>query len=177
MSEDNQQLGWYEDLLAQEKRHSKALEESMRTISDKLRQKEEENRILRARTKLQHQENREEVSNPLFKSTKFRLMLSFRFTRLLFLRCTRKKSSSRNKSRKFTKLGTPLAKPSRGCSGKNAPRPRVPAINGGTTLFIFLRYDLLFFKLIFNVTMCYIWIGGTQIEDTKIVCLSFNMIF
>ena len=61
MSEDNQQLGWYKDKFVKEKRHSQAVEESLEKVSQRLHQTIEENRIVRLRTKMQHEENREEV--------------------------------------------------------------------------------------------------------------------
>ncbi|KAM1696525.1 hypothetical protein FF1_030675 [Malus domestica] len=61
MSEDNQQLMWFKNKVAKEQRHAKALEESLGIVSEKLRKTTEENRIVRQRTKLQHQENKEEM--------------------------------------------------------------------------------------------------------------------
>ncbi|XP_038722073.1 protein SUPPRESSOR OF GENE SILENCING 3-like [Tripterygium wilfordii] len=61
MSEDNQQLVWLRNRVAQEQRHSKALEESFGIVSEKLRKTMEENRIVRQRTKIQHQQNKEEM--------------------------------------------------------------------------------------------------------------------
>ncbi|PON47631.1 hypothetical protein TorRG33x02_322940 [Trema orientale] len=65
MGEDNQQLGYYKDKLGEEKKHSKALEESFEIVSQKLRKTMEENRIVRQRTKMQQEENKEEVIYPL----------------------------------------------------------------------------------------------------------------
>ncbi|KAL6284941.1 hypothetical protein ACE6H2_015870 [Prunus campanulata] len=62
MSEDNQQLNWFKNRVAKEQRHAKALEESLGIVSEKLRKTTEENRIVRHRTKMQHEENKEEVS-------------------------------------------------------------------------------------------------------------------
>ncbi|CAM8901148.1 unnamed protein product [Rhodiola kirilowii] len=63
MSEDNQQLIWLKHKVAKEQRHSKALEESFGIVSEKLRQTMEENRIVRQRTKWQHEEYREEMDS------------------------------------------------------------------------------------------------------------------
>ncbi|GMN27051.1 hypothetical protein TIFTF001_001524 [Ficus carica] len=60
MTEDNQQLGWYKDKLIKKDMHAKALEESLDIVSQKLRQTMKENRIVRLRTKMQHEENKEE---------------------------------------------------------------------------------------------------------------------
>ncbi|KAK9291742.1 hypothetical protein L1049_019692 [Liquidambar formosana] len=62
MSEDNQQLIWFQNRVAKERRHSKALEESFGIVSEKLRKTMEENRIVRQRTKLQHEQNKEEMA-------------------------------------------------------------------------------------------------------------------
>ncbi|CAB4278639.1 unnamed protein product [Prunus armeniaca] len=61
MSEDNQQLNWFKNRVAKEQRHAKALEESLGIVSEKLRKTTEENRIVRHRTKMQHEENKEEM--------------------------------------------------------------------------------------------------------------------
>lgn len=61
MSEDNQQLVYLKNKVVKEQRHSKALEESFGIVSEKLRKTEAENRIVRLRTKMQHEENKEEV--------------------------------------------------------------------------------------------------------------------
>ncbi|KAJ7945190.1 suppressor of gene silencing protein [Quillaja saponaria] len=61
MSEDNQQLLWYKNKMVKEQRNKKALEESFGIVSAKLRKTMEENRIVRQRTKLQHEENKEEM--------------------------------------------------------------------------------------------------------------------
>ncbi|KAE9444909.1 hypothetical protein C3L33_23193, partial [Rhododendron williamsianum] len=61
MSEDNQQLIWFKDKVAKEQRRSKALEESFEVVSEKLRKTVEENRIVRQRSKMHHEQNKEEV--------------------------------------------------------------------------------------------------------------------
>ncbi|KAF5745075.1 XS domain-containing protein / XS zinc finger domain-containing protein-related isoform 1 [Tripterygium wilfordii] len=61
MSEDNQQLVWLRNRVAREQRHSKALEESFGIVSEKLRKTREENHIVIQRTKIQHQQNKEEM--------------------------------------------------------------------------------------------------------------------
>ncbi|GAB4835481.1 Protein SUPPRESSOR OF GENE SILENCING [Ancistrocladus abbreviatus] len=61
MSEDNQQLTWYKSKVAKEQRHSKALEESLHVVSEKLRRTSEQNRIVRQRTKMQTEQNKEEM--------------------------------------------------------------------------------------------------------------------
>ncbi|KAL5709617.1 Protein SUPPRESSOR OF GENESILENCING [Ranunculus cassubicifolius] len=60
MSVDNEQLQWLKDEVAKEQKHSKALETSFGMVSQKLRKTMEENRIVRERTKMQHEQNREE---------------------------------------------------------------------------------------------------------------------
>lgn len=61
MNEDNQQLHWYKNKVVKEKMHSKALEESYGLVSKKLRETEEQSRIVRERTKQYHEQNKEEV--------------------------------------------------------------------------------------------------------------------
>ncbi|KAL3524606.1 hypothetical protein ACH5RR_012978 [Cinchona calisaya] len=61
MSEDNQQLIWFKNRVAKEQLHSKALEESYGLVSEKLRKTQEENRIVRLRTKMHHEQNKEEM--------------------------------------------------------------------------------------------------------------------
>ncbi|KAA8531280.1 hypothetical protein F0562_005989 [Nyssa sinensis] len=61
MSEDNQQLIWFKNKVEKEQRHSKALEESFGLVSEKLRKTLEENRIVRQRTKMHHEQNKEEM--------------------------------------------------------------------------------------------------------------------
>ncbi|KAJ7957136.1 suppressor of gene silencing protein [Quillaja saponaria] len=61
MSEDNQQLIWLKNKVVKEQRHTKALEESFGVVSEKLRKTMEENHIVRQRTKVQHEENKEEM--------------------------------------------------------------------------------------------------------------------
>ncbi|XVE83477.1 hypothetical protein DITRI_Ditri16bG0091200 [Diplodiscus trichospermus] len=61
MSEDNQQLIFYKNKVAKEQRLKSALEESFGIVSEKLRKTMEENRIVRQRTKMQHEQNKEEM--------------------------------------------------------------------------------------------------------------------
>ncbi|KAK4284325.1 hypothetical protein QN277_001176 [Acacia crassicarpa] len=62
MSEDNQQLVYLKNKVVKEQRHAKALEESFGRVTERLRKTMEENRIVRLRTKKQHQENKEEMN-------------------------------------------------------------------------------------------------------------------
>lgn len=61
MSEDNQQLTWFKNKHAKDQRQNKALEVSLNIVTAKLRKTMEENRIVRQRTKMKHEENKEEV--------------------------------------------------------------------------------------------------------------------
>lgn len=61
MSEDNQQLIYLKNRVVKEQRHSKALEATFSIVSEKLRETMEENRIVKQRTKMQHEQNKEEV--------------------------------------------------------------------------------------------------------------------
>ncbi|RHN70043.1 putative XS domain-containing protein [Medicago truncatula] len=61
MSEDNQQLLYLKNKMVKEMQHSKALEESFGIVTEKLRKTMEENRIVRRRTKMQHEEIKEEM--------------------------------------------------------------------------------------------------------------------
>ncbi|KAK4756351.1 hypothetical protein SAY87_006478 [Trapa incisa] len=61
LTEKNQQLNYYMDKAEKEKRHSKALAESLNIISEKLRKSTVENRIVRQRMQMQHEEHKEEM--------------------------------------------------------------------------------------------------------------------
>ncbi|KAM7255592.1 hypothetical protein ACFE04_008490 [Oxalis oulophora] len=61
MSEDNQQLMYFKNAVDKEKKHAQALEKSYELVSEKLRKTMEENRIVRQRTKLQHEQTKEEM--------------------------------------------------------------------------------------------------------------------
>ncbi|CAA7396502.1 unnamed protein product [Spirodela intermedia] len=61
MSEDNQQLVWYKNKVEKQQQRSKTLEESVGLFSQKLRQTNEENKIVRLRSKEQHEENKAEM--------------------------------------------------------------------------------------------------------------------
>ncbi|KAK7318365.1 hypothetical protein RJT34_03064 [Clitoria ternatea] len=61
MSEDNQQLIYLKDRDVKKQKHTKALEESLGIVTEKLRRTMEENRIVRLRTKMQHEETKEEM--------------------------------------------------------------------------------------------------------------------
>lgn len=61
MSEDNQQLTWLKYKVVKERSKSKAYEESLDKVCEKLRKTTEENRIVRQRTLMQHEEDKEEV--------------------------------------------------------------------------------------------------------------------
>lgn len=61
MSEDNQQLNWLKNRVVKERNKAKAYEESLDIVCEKLRKTKEENRIVRQRTLMQYEENKEEV--------------------------------------------------------------------------------------------------------------------
>ncbi|KAK6923649.1 Zinc finger-XS domain [Dillenia turbinata] len=61
MSQENEQLNWYKNRVAKEQRHSKTVEESLGIVTEKLRKTQEENRIVKQRTKMQHEQNREQM--------------------------------------------------------------------------------------------------------------------
>lgn len=61
MSEDNQQLIWLKNKVVKERNKAKTYQESLDIVSAKLRKTKEENRIVRQRTLMQHEENKEEV--------------------------------------------------------------------------------------------------------------------
>ncbi|MBA0690184.1 hypothetical protein Goari_007877, partial [Gossypium aridum] len=61
MSEANQELIFYKNKFAIQQRLKTALEESFGVVSEKLRKTMEENRIVRQRTKMQHEQNKEEM--------------------------------------------------------------------------------------------------------------------
>ncbi|KOM40702.1 hypothetical protein LR48_Vigan04g090000 [Vigna angularis] len=61
MNEDNQQLLYFKNKVVKTTKHTKTLEESIGKMSEKLRKTMEENRIVRRRTKIQHEETIEEM--------------------------------------------------------------------------------------------------------------------
>ncbi|KAF6141475.1 hypothetical protein GIB67_000856 [Kingdonia uniflora] len=61
MSKDNEQLVYLKNKVDRERKHSKALQESFGVVSEKLRKTMQENRIVRQRTKAQHEQNKEEM--------------------------------------------------------------------------------------------------------------------
>lgn len=61
MSEDNQQLIWLKNKVAKQKQNQKALVETVGLMSSQLRIATEENRVVRLRSKIQYDENKEEV--------------------------------------------------------------------------------------------------------------------
>ncbi|KAL4563997.1 hypothetical protein LXL04_028046 [Taraxacum kok-saghyz] len=61
MSEDSLQLHWYKKKIAKQERSLKGIEEAFWLLSQKLRKLEEENRIVRHRTQLYHEQNKEEM--------------------------------------------------------------------------------------------------------------------
>ncbi|CAN0865154.1 Protein SUPPRESSOR OF GENE SILENCING 3 [Linum grandiflorum] len=58
---DNEQLTYFKSKVIKEQRNSRALAESLGTVSEKLRKTMEENRIVRQRTALYHEQNKEEL--------------------------------------------------------------------------------------------------------------------
>ncbi|XP_022762900.1 protein SUPPRESSOR OF GENE SILENCING 3-like [Durio zibethinus] len=60
INDDSQQLTRLKEKVAQEQKHSQVLAESLGQLSEKLRQTMEENCIVRLRTRLQHEQNKEE---------------------------------------------------------------------------------------------------------------------
>lgn len=61
MSEDNQQLNYFKDKAAKERRNAESLQQTVGTISEKLCRTVAESQVVRQRTKMQHEENQEEV--------------------------------------------------------------------------------------------------------------------
>ncbi|CAL9231314.1 unnamed protein product [Arabidopsis halleri] len=61
ISEDNQQLNYFKNKLSKQNKHAKVLEESLEIMSERLRETAENYRIVRQRTKMQHEQNREEM--------------------------------------------------------------------------------------------------------------------
>ncbi|CAN1342659.1 Protein SUPPRESSOR OF GENE SILENCING 3 [Linum perenne] len=58
---DNEQLSYLKTKVIKEQRNAKALAESLGTVSEKLRKTMEENRIVRQRTQMYHEQNKEEL--------------------------------------------------------------------------------------------------------------------
>lgn len=77
MSEDNQQLIWFKSKADKEKRKNRTLEESLEIVTDKLRKTTEENRIVRQRTQMHHEQSQEEVKQlvHIYSSHKQKLMI------------------------------------------------------------------------------------------------------
>ncbi|XP_077231860.1 protein SUPPRESSOR OF GENE SILENCING 3 homolog [Tasmannia lanceolata] len=63
MSEDNQLLTYYKNKVVRQQQRSRALEETVGVMSRQLRIANEENRIVRQRTQIQHEENKEEMDS------------------------------------------------------------------------------------------------------------------
>ncbi|KAJ0248696.1 protein suppressor of gene silencing 3 [Hirschfeldia incana] len=63
IAEDNQQLNWFKNKLTKQNKHAKVLEESLGILSEKLRKTTADSRIVRQRTKMQHEQNREEMDS------------------------------------------------------------------------------------------------------------------
>lgn len=61
MSEDNQQLEYFKNKVADEQRNKKALEQSLGNLSVKLRQTMVDNREMKQATQKHYQQNKEEV--------------------------------------------------------------------------------------------------------------------
>ena len=61
INDDSQQLGYFKDKIAKEQIKSRVLADSLCKVSEKLRLTTEVNRVVRERTKEQHQQNKEEV--------------------------------------------------------------------------------------------------------------------
>ncbi|KAJ8563155.1 hypothetical protein K7X08_031607 [Anisodus acutangulus] len=61
MREDNQQLVWFKNKAAKHQMQAKALEESLSLVSEKHRQTLEENKIVRLKTKMHHEQIKEEM--------------------------------------------------------------------------------------------------------------------
>ncbi|KAL8096485.1 hypothetical protein AgCh_037442 [Apium graveolens] len=59
MNEDNHLLNFYKNKAVKEKKHSKALEESFDALTVRLRKTLEDNRIVRQRTKMHHEQTKE----------------------------------------------------------------------------------------------------------------------
>ena len=61
INDDKQQITWFKERVAKEKKHSQTLAATLSQVSEKLRRAAEENRTVRERTKIQREENKEEV--------------------------------------------------------------------------------------------------------------------
>lgn len=61
MSEDSQQVSYMKNRVAREERHNQALEETLRIVNEKMLKVQEENRLLRERTRMHYEQNKEEM--------------------------------------------------------------------------------------------------------------------
>lgn len=65
MNEDNQQLIWLKNKVVKQEQQSKVLKETIGVVTQRWRETVEENIIVRRRSMMQHEENKEEVFRPL----------------------------------------------------------------------------------------------------------------
>ncbi|XXG72182.1 hypothetical protein AAC387_Pa07g1335 [Persea americana] len=63
MSEENQLLIWYKNKAAIDQQHEKDLEQTLELMSKQLRITNEENRIVKQKATIQHEENKEQMNN------------------------------------------------------------------------------------------------------------------
>ncbi|XP_062028301.1 protein SUPPRESSOR OF GENE SILENCING 3-like [Rosa rugosa] len=61
MNEDSQLVSYMKTRVAKEERHSQALEETLRIVNDKMQKIQEENHLLKERTKMHYEQNKEEM--------------------------------------------------------------------------------------------------------------------
>ncbi|TXG60209.1 hypothetical protein EZV62_014782 [Acer yangbiense] len=62
MSDDSHQLLYLKNKVVNEQKHAKAIQESFQFLSEKLRKTMKENQIVRHRTKMRHDQNKEEMN-------------------------------------------------------------------------------------------------------------------
>lgn len=61
MCVDSQQVSYMKKRIAREERHNQALEETLRIVNEKMLKVQEENRLLRERTRMHYEQNKEEM--------------------------------------------------------------------------------------------------------------------
>ncbi|XP_050379107.1 protein SUPPRESSOR OF GENE SILENCING 3-like [Argentina anserina] len=61
MSDDSQQVNYMKTRVAKEEKHSQGLEEALRIVNEKMLKIQEENRVLRERTRMHYEQNKDEM--------------------------------------------------------------------------------------------------------------------
>ncbi|KAL6183705.1 hypothetical protein ACLB2K_045116 [Fragaria x ananassa] len=82
MSEESQQVNYMKTKVAKEEKHSQAIEDTLRIVNEKMLKIQEENRVLRERTRMHYEQNKEEMD---LQEEFYKDMLSRKFKMILNL--------------------------------------------------------------------------------------------